>query len=112
MEPEVEVAAEQAVAEHAGFFGVAHRGQHAVDGERVFGANVDIAFIGPDGAGGDHHAFDDGVRVAFHDRAVHERARVALVAVADDELLGVLRSEGELPFEAGRETAAAAPAQA
>ena len=49
--------------------------------------------------------------VAFHDGAVHERAGVAFVAVADDVFLVVLGSEREFPFEAGGETAAAAAAE-
>ena len=47
--------------------------------------------------------------VALHDGAVHERAGVALVSVADDVLLGGLLLPGALPFPAGGE-AAAAPA--
>ncbi len=51
------------------------------------------------------------VRVAFHDAAIHECARVALVAVADDIAnVGFHRLAG-LPFLAGRKSAAAATTQ-
>ena len=57
------------------------------DGQRVLGADVDVGLGGADGVGGDDHAFEQPVRVALEHRAVHERARVALVGVADQVLL-------------------------
>ena len=56
--------------------------------------------------------FEQAVRVALDDRAVHERAGVALVGVADQVLLVGRLLPGELPLLAGREAAAAAAAQA
>ena len=71
-----------------------------------------IALAGADGVGRNRHAFDHAVRIAFQDAAIHERAGVAFVAVADD----VLHVAGGLghraPLQSGRITAAAAPAQA
>ena len=52
------------------------------------------------------------MRVALQDGAVHERARVALVGVAADELLVGLGGRRELPLHAGGEARAAAAAQA
>ncbi len=49
--------------------------------------------------------------VAFDDGAVHERARVALVGVADEVLLVTLGAQRELPFLGGREAGAAASAE-
>ena len=86
-----------------------HGGADALDGQRVFRAYVDVAFVRADGHRGDHHAFDDGVWVALHDRAVHERAGVALVAVADDVFFIAFTLAGQIPF-AARGEAAAAPA--
>ena len=51
-----------------------------------------IALLRADRVAGDGHAFEHAVRVALQDAAVHERAGVALVAVADD----VLRSPSAL----------------
>ena len=48
---------------------------------------VDVALAGADGVGGDRHALEHPVRVALQDAAVHERAGVALVGVADHVLL-------------------------
>ena len=84
----------------------------ALDGQRVLGAAVDDPFVGADGVAGDHHPFQHRVGVPLEDRAVHERAGVALVGVADHVLLLVLRRQGELPLLAGQEPAAAAAAQA
>ena len=53
----------------------------------VLGADVDVAVVGADRVAGDDHALEHRVRVALQHRAVHERAGVALVGVADDVLL-------------------------
>jgi hypothetical protein len=45
--------------------------------------------------------FQHAVGIAFHHAAVHERAGVALVGVADDVFLGAFLDAGRLPFAAG-----------
>ncbi|CCX42659.1 putative uncharacterized protein [Clostridium sp. CAG:1024] len=65
-----------------------------------------------DGIACDGHGFEHSVGVAFQHGAIHERARVALVGVADD-ILGVASVvRGKLPLHAGREACAAAAAKA
>ena len=64
-----------------------------------------------DAVSADHHRLDDGIRVALHDGTVHERARVALVGVAHDILVGGVELAGDLPFHAGREAGAATAAE-
>ena len=61
--------------------------------------------------GRDEHAFDEAVRVALDHGAVHERARVAFVGVADNVFEGVALLAGNLPLQARREARAAASAQ-
>ena len=79
---------------------------------RIFRADVDVALGRPDRDAGDRHALDQEERIALHDHAVGEGAAVALVGVADDVfLLGRGLRDGA-PFDAGRETGAAAAAQA
>ena len=51
----------------------------------VFGPDIEVALFGAHGPGPDGHAFQNGMGVAFHDGPVHEGARVAFVAVGDDE---------------------------
>ena len=88
----------------------------ALHRQGIFGAHVDIALVRAYGPGGDDHALDDAVRVALHDAHVHESARVAFVAVADDVFLGVFLVRGPpaiscpsgnppppRPLQAGRE---------
>ena len=75
-----------------------------LDGQRILGADVDVGLRGADGVGGDDHAFEQPVRVALDHGAVHERAGVAFVGVADQVLLVARRLAGELPLLAGRET--------
>ena len=58
------------------------------------------------------HRLDDGERVALHQHAVLERARLGLVGVAD-QVVGARRLRADrLPLAAGREGRAAAPDQA
>ena len=81
------------------------------DRQRIFGANVEDRLAGSDRARGDRHALDDAIRERLEQHAVHECARVAFVAVADDVLRiagGFLRL---LPLDVRRKTAAATPAQ-
>ena len=112
LEVEVQAAAEDVVAEQAALLRRLDRHAQALDGERVLGAHVDVAVVGADGVAADDHALEHGVRVAVHHRRVHERAGVALVAVADDVLRLARRRRGELPFHAGGEPGASAAAQA
>lgn len=53
---------------------------------RIFGADIDIALIRRDGVPGNHHAFDQHERIAFHDHPVGKGAAVPLLGVADDVL--------------------------
>ena len=91
---------------------LADRPLDALDGQRVFGPDVEEAGLGADGVAADQHPLQDGVRVALQDAAVHVGARVALVAVADDEVLVGLRLAGQLPLQPDREACAAPAAQA
>ena len=68
-----------------------------LDGQRILGADVEEALVGADGAGGDGHALDHAVGERFQQHAVHERAGIAFVAVADDVLLVARRRRGPWP---------------
>ncbi len=84
--------------------------QHS-DGDRIFGAAIDVALGGADGDAGNGHALDQDERIALHDHAVGEGAAVALVGVADDVFLCGAGLRHGLPFDAGREAGAAAATQ-
>ena len=109
---EAEVGVEDVLAEQAVGAAVGDRRLEALERQRVLGAAVDVALVGADRVGADQHALDDRVRVALEHRAVHERAGVALVGVAEDVLLVAVGLGAELPLEAGGEAGAAAAAQA
>ena len=81
------------VAEEAALSGVLDGFLEADDGQRVLGTDIDDGRGRSDGIGADEHAFDEVMRIALDDRAVHERAGVALVGVADQVLL-VVESKG------------------
>ena len=103
---------EDAVAEQAVPLGLADRAAQALDRQRVLGAHVDVALVGADRVGGDRHALEHAVRVALQHAAVHERAGVAFVGVADHVLAGSPSALATVLHLAGREAGAAAAAQA
>ena len=104
--------AHDVVAEQAVLARLPERVLEALDGERVLGAHVHVALVRADGEGADDHALDERVRVALEHRAVHERAGVALVRVAEDVLGVVVLLLGEAPLHPGGEAGAAAAAEA
>jgi hypothetical protein len=74
-------------------------------------ADIDVGDLRADGPAPDQAPFEQQVRVALHQHVIFERAGLAFVGVAGDvSRLGLLVDE--LPLETGRETRAAAPAQA
>ena len=74
---------ERLLAEKAARLGLADRLADAPDRVRVLGADVEDPLLGADGVGGDGQPLDHAVGVGLEHQAVHERAGVALVAVAD-----------------------------
>ena len=112
LQMEAEVRAENVVADEAEGFGFGKGDAEALDGKRIFGAHVHVAFGGSGGPCADEHAFDHGVGIAFKDGSVHERAGIAFVGVAEHVLGFGLFGSHELPLEAGGEACAAAAAQA
>jgi len=103
--------AEKVLAEQADAVGIVYGLAQALDGERVFGSYVYVAFIGLNGPRGYDHALDDAVGIAFHDAHVHEGARVSLVTIADDVLLCVCLAPGDIPLPSRGEAAASPSAQ-
>src|SRR5690606_35370496 len=83
-----------------------------LDGIGVLGSDIDVAVVCSHRQAGDGHAFDEHVGVAFHDEAVGESARVALVGITGNVLLVGRRVEDGFPFDASRESSAATTSQA
>jgi hypothetical protein len=80
--------------------------------QHEFAADVNVGRLRADGVAGDRDAFQNLMRIALHELAVLEGARLAFVGVAA-EVLGALVILGqEVPLHAGREARAAASAQA
>ena len=77
-------------------------------GQWVFRPDINIPLVGLGGDAGDDHALQDTVGIAFHHRAVHERARIALVSVADHIFIGTGLTQHLLPFFSCGEAAASA----
>ena len=106
------VGAHDGLAQDAGRIRVVDGVLDVVTCERVLVADIEHALFGADGERTDDHALDDGMRAAFHRRAVHERTGVTLVAVADNVLGEDVVAGGRAPFAPGGEAGAALAAQA
>ena len=101
---EVEVLAEDVLAEQVGRVGLVDRLLHDCGSAAVFVAEVDVGRAGPRRVAGEDDPFEDLVRVLLHQDAVVERARLALVGVDAqvDRARMVLGQEG--PLDAARES--------
>ena len=110
VDAEIEIAAKDVRSEKAHLLGASDGRFQAVHCQRILRAHVDIALVAADGETRDHHALEHTVGVALHHAAVHERAGVALVAVADDVFFRALLFARAIPLASGGESAAAAQA--
>ena len=108
---EIEVRAEDVLAEEAVLTGLVDSDLQAVDGQRVLSADIDQTDGGADTETADGHSLDDGVRVAFQDGTIHESAGVTLVSVADDVFLVGSVLGAELPFQTSGEASTATAAE-
>jgi hypothetical protein len=106
---EAEIAPEDVLAQEIVRLGLGDGRLEPLDRQGIFGPEVDVGLRGADAVGGDGHALDQPMGIALDHRTVHERARVALVGVADEVLVVAGRAAGELPLLPGGK-AAAAPA--
>ena len=105
---EAEPAAHDVVAQQSGRRSLVDGHLQTLHRQRILGADVDVALVRAGGCAGDHHALQHGMGIALHDGAVHESARVALVAVADDVLHRFLRVPAHaFPLTSGGKPAAA-----
>ncbi len=108
---EIDARAEDVLADEAARVSVGNGLLHDLDQVAIFAAQIDVAGLRADRERGDHHAFNDGVRIVLEDEAVFAGAGLALVTVAQHVLrLGRLLGH-ERPLHAGRKSRAAAAAQ-
>ncbi len=112
LDVEVVSLAEDVVAEQPARAGLPDGVLHAFQRSWVLAAQIQVALVRADRVARDRHRLHEGVRVALHDHAVLEGARLGLVGVAHEVVRPVgLRRRG-LPFAAGGEGGAASPDQA
>ena len=112
VEVKIEAAVEYVFAEQPELAGGVNGYLKSLDRYGILRADVDVALGGAGGVAAYGHGLDDAVRVALKHGAIHERAGVALVGVADDIFLIRLILSREAPLESGRESAAASAAKA
>ena len=110
-EVEIKSAVENILAQKALGVGFGNRGLQNVDDVAIFSADVGIALIGTDGASGDHHAFDQLMRIHFQQRTIFGSSGFALVAIGQNVFrLGKILGN-EAPLHSGGKSRAAAAAQ-
>ena len=108
---EVEGCVANVVAEQSASPRFAQAGRQTAHGQRILSAYVDETFAGADCVSRDGHAFNHALRIALKNTAIHKRARIAFIAIAD-YILYVSRCLGNCaPLQAGGISAAAASAQ-
>ena len=103
--------AEDVFAQQAGFAAAGQHGFKLRAQVAVLAAQVDKAFAGAHGPGGEAHAFEDEVGVAVEEDAILEGAGLAFVGVADDDFQFTGGVAGAGPFDGGGKARTAAPAQ-
>src|SRR3954453_21642415 len=86
-------------------------GPHPLDWRLLLVADVDEAALRPREQPAEDHAFEHEMRGPQEQLAVLERARLALVAVDDDELLAPPRLADVVPLLVRRHARAAHPAE-
>ncbi len=93
---------------------LSHGGQDAVEVHqeiRVLAAKIKNALAGADGVTTNRHALEEQLSPLGENHAILERARLAFVGVADDDLVIAVGSAGEIPLHARRETRPASAAK-
>ena len=108
----VEAGAHDVLADVALRVGLGELGLHHLLHVVELAADVDVGDLRADRPAADQAALEQQVRVALHQHVILERAGLALVGVAGDVLRQRRVLEDELPLHAGRESGAAAAAQA
>ena len=108
LDVEGEALAEDVVAEVAARAGLVERRLERVLRLRVLAPDVDEAELAAGRVRRDRHRLDQGERIALHDHAVLERARLRLVGVADEVVRACGLAGDRIPLDAGREGGAAA----
>jgi hypothetical protein len=108
---EIELRPANAVAQQAHLLGLPNRRFQPLDRQGIFRAHVDESLARADRVSRHRHAFKNAMWIAFQDAAVHVGSGIPLVAIADDVFLIGDRLGHRSPFQAGRVTRAAAPAQ-
>src|SRR6201987_6195457 len=73
--------------EQAEAFSLANRGTQPLDGEWILGAHVDVALGRAHGIGGNEHAFEHAVGIAFEHTSGHESPGIAVVRSVDNVFL-------------------------
>ena len=111
LDVEAVAAAQDILAQEPPVPGLLDRLPRVLDRQRVLLANIDVALIGAHRVAADQHSLQDRVRIAFEDTAVHIGAGIALIGVADHELLVAAGGAALLPLAAGGEPPAAPAAQ-
>ena len=108
---ELEAGAQNVIAQQAVLARLSDCNLQTVNGNGIFGTNVNITLMCAYRVCGNSHRFQNGVRIAFQNRAVHKRARISFVGVTSNVLNVAGSILGKLPFSSGGEACTATTAK-
>ena len=104
-------ASEDVFAKKAFGVSVGNRLLHNLQQIPILTANIDVAGLRANRESRDHDAFNHRMRIVFENQAVFARARLALIAVAQNVFRLGRNLRNKRPLQSGVETRAAAPTQ-
>ena len=109
---EGKITAQDVLAQETEIVGLLNNGAGTVNRLVVAVTDKDVAAVGVTSVSRNGDAFHHRSRVALQDAPVIESSRVTLLAVAQDVLVWIWVTSQESPFDAGRESSAAAATEA
>jgi len=109
---ETKLRSQNMVAEQPLFIGLFQGGPHVRNGQRIFIPDIQNSLGRPGRISADQHSFQNTVRIAFQNAAVHVGTRIAFIRVTHEKFMfspGSLREEP--PLDSRGESRPTAPAQ-
>ncbi len=92
-------------------FSLSNRLFHNLNGQRIFGPNIEQGPFGPYCQRRQSQTFEHLVRITFEQGSIHVGSGITLITITDNHFRRFLNFAGNLPFATGRKTGPAATTQ-
>ncbi|MBA7601124.1 hypothetical protein ES703_08191 [subsurface metagenome] len=103
LEMKTEIGTQNVIAQQPVIFHLAEGEFQPFNSQRILSPDIDIALAGTDGKSTDEYSLQDGMRVAFQQRAVHKGTGVALIGITNHILYRARGLATEFPLQTGGE---------